>query len=74
LARAEIAGLIDRDPSKIGRLLGGRAVAGPEVLAGRPSGEALLLAAWGRESSMRSAWAGLEFPGPVFSISELTEN
>jgi SAM-dependent methyltransferase len=74
LARAEIAGLIDRDPSKIGRLLGGRSVAGPEVLAGRPSNEALLLAAWGREASMRSALAGLGFPGPVFSISELTTN
>jgi len=71
LAKAKIAGLIDRDSSKIGRSIGGLVVAGPEALAGRPSNEALLLAAWGWESSMRETLAELDFHGPVFSLSGL---
>jgi len=74
LARAKIAGLIDRDPAKIGRAIGGRPVAGPEILDGRPPDEALLLAAWGHEASMRKSPTALNFHGQVFSISELNGN
>jgi len=71
LSKARLAGLIDRDPAKIGRALGGRLVAGPEILTGRPPDEALLLAALGHEPSMRASLTWLNFHGPVFSISEL---
>lgn len=69
LGRADLRGFIDSDPSKRNRRLWGRAVEGPETLAGDSSGADVLLAAWGREDEMLNTLQNLGFRGRVHRLS-----
>lgn len=69
LGRCRLAGLIDRDPFKQTKTVGGLPVSPPEVLADAPPGAAVLVAANGYRAQIAAELRALEFPGEVVTLS-----